>query len=66
MLADVGYFNSRISKLEGTGDLGERVINVVRAKAISSEAGAVKRSPTETSPEEKPQAAPAAGNTETT
>jgi hypothetical protein len=43
MLVDVEYFDSRISKLEGAGDLGGHIVNVVRAKAIISEAPAIKR-----------------------
>jgi hypothetical protein len=66
MLADVEYFNSRISKLEGAGDLGGHVVNVVQAKAIISESGAAaKRSSIEKPQEEKAPPAPAASNTET-
>ena len=32
--ADAEYFNSRISKLEGAGDLGEHIVNVVKAKSV--------------------------------
>jgi vacuolar protein sorting-associated protein 54 len=63
MLADAEYFNSRISKLEGAGDLGEHVVNVVRAKAILSDA---KRSSIEKPQEDKAPLAPMASNTETT
>jgi vacuolar protein sorting-associated protein 54 len=66
MLADAEYFNARISKLEGAGDLGEHIINVVRSKAITSETGAAKGLSTETPQEEKPPPAPAASTTETT
>jgi hypothetical protein len=66
MLADAEYFNSRISKLEGVGDLGDHVFNVVRAKAIISEASTAKRSSIEKSQEEKPSPAPAASSAETT
>ena len=65
MLADADYFNSRISKLEAAGDLGEHVVNVIRAKAIVSEAGAAKRPSIEKSREERPPATPAASSTET-
>ena len=65
MIVDAEYFNSRISKLEGTGDLGGHVVNVVRAKAIISEAGAVKQSSTEKLQEEMAPPAPAASGTET-
>jgi hypothetical protein len=68
MLADVEYFNSRISKLEGVGDLGEHVFNVVRAKAVISEASAAKRSSIEEPQEEmaSPAPAPAASSAGTT
>lgn len=68
MLADVEYFNSRISKLEGAGDLGEHLINTVQAKSIVSEPGAAQRPSTEKPQDEKPPPAPtaAASSTETT
>ena len=72
MLADVEYFNSRISKLEGAGDLGEHLINTVQAKPIVSEPGAAQRPSTEKPQDEKPPpalaaaAAAAASSTETT
>jgi hypothetical protein len=34
MLADADYFNSRISKLEGSGDLGPCIVEVVKSKTI--------------------------------
>lgn len=37
MLADAEYFNSRISKLDGAGDLGEHILNLVKAKPIVSD-----------------------------
>ena len=70
MLADAEYFDSRISKLEGAGDLGGHVINVVRAKAIISEGGTAKRPSIEKPQEEEasraPPAAAATSSTETT
>lgn len=39
MLRDGEYFNNRISRLEGAGDLGEHIFNVVRAKAVVSDPG---------------------------
>jgi hypothetical protein len=39
MLADAEYFNARISKLDGAGDLGAHIMNVVRAKTIINEPG---------------------------
>jgi hypothetical protein len=34
MLADAEYFNSRISKLEGAGDLGSYLVDVVKNKIL--------------------------------
>ena len=34
MLADAEYFNSRISKLEGSDDLGPYILELVKAKSI--------------------------------
>lgn len=38
MLADVEFFSSRISKINGAGDLGQDLVNLVQAKPIVSEA----------------------------
>ncbi|KAL9625968.1 MAG: hypothetical protein Q9164_007973, partial [Protoblastenia rupestris] len=35
MLADVQYFNNRISKLEGAGDLGSHIVEIVRGKTVT-------------------------------
>ncbi|KAK5088217.1 hypothetical protein LTR05_002434 [Lithohypha guttulata] len=35
MLNDVAHFSSRMGKLEGSGDLGQKVLDVVRNKAIA-------------------------------
>lgn len=37
MLADAEYFNSRISKLEGAGDLGSQIFDIVKNKTIVAE-----------------------------
>jgi vacuolar protein sorting-associated protein 54 len=71
ILADAEYFDSRISKLDGAGDLGGHIVNVVRAKAIISEAGAAKQPLIEKPQEEEASRAPPplpapAGSTETT
>jgi hypothetical protein len=34
MLADAEYFNSRISKLEGAGDLGSQIVDIVKSKTV--------------------------------
>ena len=35
MLADAEVLNSRLSKLEGAGDLGTHIVNVVKNKAVT-------------------------------
>lgn len=37
MLVDAEYFNSRIGKLDGAGDLGEHILNIVKAKPVVSD-----------------------------
>lgn len=34
VLADAEFFNSRISKIDGAGDLGEHIVNVVQSKEV--------------------------------
>ncbi|EXJ92127.1 hypothetical protein A1O3_00677 [Capronia epimyces CBS 606.96] len=34
VLADAAFFNSRISKIDGAGDLGEHIVNLVQAKEV--------------------------------
>ncbi len=34
MLADAQYFDSRISKLEGAGDLGLHIVEIVKNKTV--------------------------------
>lgn len=36
VLADAEFFKSRISKIEGAGDLGEHIVNIVQAKEVAS------------------------------
>ncbi|ETI24740.1 hypothetical protein G647_04110 [Cladophialophora carrionii CBS 160.54] len=36
LLADAEFFNSRISKIDGSGDLGEQIVKVIQAKIILS------------------------------
>ena len=43
MLADAQFFDSRISKLDGAGDLGEHILNVVKAKPIVTDPNAGQR-----------------------
>ncbi|KIX09623.1 uncharacterized protein Z518_00704 [Rhinocladiella mackenziei CBS 650.93] len=38
LLADAEWFNSRISKIDGSGDLGERIVRVVQAKTVMNTA----------------------------
>ncbi|ERF75831.1 hypothetical protein EPUS_01197 [Endocarpon pusillum Z07020] len=37
MLADAQYFNNRISKLEGAGDLGSHIVEIVRSKTVTAD-----------------------------
>ena len=37
MLADAQYFNNRISKLEGAGDLGSYILEIVRSKTVTAD-----------------------------
>lgn len=37
MLSDVEYFKSKIGKIDGSGDLGDTLIQVVNAKTILPE-----------------------------
>ena len=34
LLADADFFNSRISKIDGSGDLGEHIVKVVQSKTV--------------------------------
>lgn len=45
MLADVEFFNSKICKIDGSGDLGEHLIQVVKAKTITPEPNGSSSSP---------------------
>jgi len=36
MINDAAHFNSRISKLEGSGDLGEKILELVKVKTINT------------------------------
>ena len=65
MLADAEYFNLRISKLDGAGDLGDHIVNLIRAKTVASEAGAAKRPSIEKQLTEPEQDTPAHGPAET-
>lgn len=41
MQADIGYLNTRLSKLDGFGDTGEYLLNIVNAKKIETPPPAV-------------------------
>lgn len=38
MLSDVEFFNTKISKIDGSGDLGEQLLSVVKEKQVAQEA----------------------------
>lgn len=35
LLADAQFFDSRISKIDGSGDLGQEIVKVVQAKTVA-------------------------------
>lgn len=37
MLRDTEFFKSRISKIDGAGDIGDHLVNIVRVKAVAAE-----------------------------
>ena len=37
MLRDAEFFRSRLSKLDGAGDIGDYVISIVNAKAVAEQ-----------------------------
>lgn len=37
MLHDTEFFRSRISKIDGAGDLGDYLVNIVYAKAVAEQ-----------------------------
>ena len=37
MLRDAEFFKSRISKIDGAGDIGDHLVNIVRVKAVAAE-----------------------------
>jgi len=53
LLADAEHFNARISKIDGAGDVGERIVDVVKSKPIVNEAGTAPPAPIEPAPEGK-------------
>jgi ribosomal protein L12E/L44/L45/RPP1/RPP2 len=36
LLADAEFFQSRISKIDGSADLGEQIVKVVQAKSVAN------------------------------
>lgn len=37
MRKDIEYFNSKLGKIEGSGDLGNRLLELVDAKTVASQ-----------------------------
>lgn len=37
MISDVEFFNTKISKIDGAGDLGEQLLAVVKEKPVAQE-----------------------------
>lgn len=40
LLADAEFFKSRISKIDGSADLGEQIVKVVQAKTVANSVAA--------------------------
>lgn len=38
MLSDAEFFNAKVSKIDGAGDLGDHLINVIQAKPVAPSA----------------------------
>ena len=58
MLRDTEFFKSRISKVDGAGDIGDHLVNIVNAKAVAAPPEAFKESDTSTDePTDKQQEA---------
>ena len=56
MLHDTEFFRSRISKIDGAGDIGEYLVNIVNAKAVAERPKPPEAPPTEAGdPAEKVQ-----------
>lgn len=37
-MSDVEFFNTKVSKIDGSGDLGEQLVAVVKEKSVAQEA----------------------------
>lgn len=46
MLRDTEFFKSRISKIDGAGDIGDHIVNIVNAKAVAAQPKPTKEPPT--------------------
>lgn len=40
MLRDAEFFESRLSKIDGSGDVGSHIVDIVKSKPIASTSGA--------------------------
>ena len=58
MLRDAEFFRSRLSKLDGAGDIGDYVVSIVNAKTVAEQTGAKPASPSNGA---LPPSAPAGG-----
>ena len=47
MLHDTEFFKSRISKIDGAGDIGDYLVNIVNAKAVAERTKPPEVPPTE-------------------
>lgn len=64
LLADAQYLDARLSKLDGSGDLGSYLVNMVDAKSVVAPAkpAAEKPSIERTQQEQKPAGEPSASD----
>ena len=63
MLRDTEFFKSRISKIDGAGNIGDRLVNIVNAKTVAEEPKPAQDPPVATGePTDKREEAAAAEN----
>lgn len=55
MLRDTEFFKSRISKIDGAGDIGDHIVNIVNEKAVAAQPNPTKEPTTADEPTEKQQ-----------
>lgn len=56
MLRDTEFFKSRISKIDGAGDIGDHLVNIVFAKAVTEQPKPPKETTSDKSVEKQQEA----------